>query len=813
MGCNTASLSEPRRKLKLALQKISLSEINMNSTKIFTVVCFILLCINQIQAVETAIKIGRKVLVKDCTRLGINLGGDNYYSGAALVKKRTSENFEGCSYRQCHFGPLQDEGGAATWFRVSESWKKALVGGKYTILSGPAKGTTGTITDITTKEVEHKGKPTEFSYFVFDKKVKPGPPNGGLLVERLLLDQGQFQPHHHYWNSEGNRLINGDVPPGSFGSAALVLAGTEKQALIRFATHYQRYGETNGNWRFRFWAKKIKGSPTLNVKADRNWGESKSVPLSEQWTKHDFKLRVDKVPEPKDAKDNPLLFFAFVAINGEVAVDDIEIWLEGDTNSTVFRDDCVKTLKEYQPGILRYLQMGGNTLDNCLQPPLRAHSFDSSRSSQVGPFQKHNKSPYSLHEMYELCEYLDCEPWYCLPGTLNQTEMTNFMEYLGAPADVGYGKVRAQLGHPQPWTEVFDHIHVEFGNEAWNNGAPYQVGGYNGPDYWHGLIAQSRKSRYYKANVLFHAGGQAVHNYRNRGIINNNPNADRLSVAPYVLHSFSKKEATSLDSNGKLFRWAYAWPLRGVTHQQGFMKVNHELVKAADMELSVYEFNHHITGGDGPLEPRNKLVTSIGGGLNIANTMLHQLKDLNIRSQCLFSLVQHSYNAHGVGHVRLWGTALNMRKGHRRFRPTFLTCALANRVIGGDLIETKHRGANPTFDATGVFDHNTGPETLKGLPCLHSFAFRDGQQRGLLLINLDTNKTHTVRLELPGRTNQSPAKAWLIHADHITDNNEFEQAVPQVTFSKLKIQNFNSGWKYELPATSMLGIVWETTSR
>ena len=48
----------------------------------------------------TTVRVTDKVLVKDCIRLGINLGGDNYYSGAALVKKRVCENFEGTSYRQ-----------------------------------------------------------------------------------------------------------------------------------------------------------------------------------------------------------------------------------------------------------------------------------------------------------------------------------------------------------------------------------------------------------------------------------------------------------------------------------------------------------------------------------------------------------------------------------------------------------------------------------------------------------------------------------------------------------------------------------------
>ena len=88
----------------------------------------------------TVIEMTDKVLVKDAVRFGINLGGDAYYSGAALVKDRARENFEGTSYRQCHFGPGSDSQGASTWFGSKYGdWDKILVGAKYTVLSGPSR--------------------------------------------------------------------------------------------------------------------------------------------------------------------------------------------------------------------------------------------------------------------------------------------------------------------------------------------------------------------------------------------------------------------------------------------------------------------------------------------------------------------------------------------------------------------------------------------------------------------------------------------------------------------------------------------------
>ncbi|MBM4050976.1 MAG: hypothetical protein FJ279_38255, partial [Planctomycetes bacterium] len=166
------------------------------------------------------VEMGDRVLVKDTVRLGINLGGDAYYSGAALVKKRALENFEGTSYRQCHFGPLQDENGATTWFPDHGSWNQILKGAKFTILSGPAKGITGTIVDVTTRKLEHQKQLKDFRYFAFDRKVPAGGENVGILVEVPRLKDGQLRPLDGFWTSKNSSISIGDVPPGSFGGAA-----------------------------------------------------------------------------------------------------------------------------------------------------------------------------------------------------------------------------------------------------------------------------------------------------------------------------------------------------------------------------------------------------------------------------------------------------------------------------------------------------------------------------------------------------------------------------------------------------------------
>jgi hypothetical protein len=763
----------------------------------------------------TTIRLTENVLVEDTMRLGVNLGGDAYYSGAALVKLRTRENFEGTMYRRCDYGPGVDETGVSTWFSPRDPWRELIIGGRYTILSGPSKGMTGIVQAIETREYMHEGRMKPFDHYVLDKPLELSEENVrvGIMLERDRTSDGTLGGGDGYWSGPANTIEIGDTADGSFGVAALRMNGTDEKAHHRFSTHYQRYGETNGVWTVRFRAKRAAGSPLLTVQPDRYSPREPitQAALRDQWTQHELTFTIDQVPEPTGPSDNPHLLFLFETEGGDALIDDVEIQLEGDENPTAFRDDVVEMLKRYNPGAIRKLQMGGSTLDNTLRGPMQSFAYSSQGGAEVGPKSRGSRDPYGLHEMYELCEYVDSNPWYTLPGTLTQKEMSNFLEYLGAPSDVGYGRIRAELGHPQPWTEVFETIHVELGNEAWNNAGPYQCGGFNGPDYWADIFALGKASPYYQPNIVFHAAGQGAHWSLNEGIMRDCPTADRFSVAPYIIQGFDADEYDEyLDTPEKFFRWAFAWPVQRSRHPDGAMLKNFQNAEAAGLELSIYEMNHHTTHGDGPLEPRNDLVTSIGGGMNVANNMLLMLKEHHLRTQCLFSLIQHGYNAHGVGEVRLWGTALCMREGQERYRPTFLACATANRVLGGDLIETVHEGANPTFSATGIFNKYRGVETSDELPVLWSYAFKDGKRRGLILLNLDVTNSQPVRLALDAILSDTPpAVAYTISADEITANNEYESGDPQVEVRRSELQRFRDGYGLTLPPHSMLAISWE----
>lgn len=194
----------------------------------------------------------------------------------------------------------------------------------------------------------------------------------------------------------------------------------------------------------------------------------------------------------------------------DVLIDGVEAWTDRENKypGCGVTDAFVDVLRRIKPGIVRELQMGGNTVENMIAPPLRqlaySQMFDGGgRRPGIGL-----SGGTSIPIFYGLCEAVGADPWQCVPGTLYPEEMAKFIEFIAAPADVGLGKLRAGQGHPKPYPETFKRIYVEIGNEAWNPVGTYARGGFNGPEYWTGLFAAATNSPHYKPNIVLVAGAQ-----------------------------------------------------------------------------------------------------------------------------------------------------------------------------------------------------------------------------------------------------------------------------------------------------------------
>ncbi len=481
-------------------------------------------------------------------------------------------------------------------------------------------------------------------------------------------------------------------------------------------------------------------------------------------------------------------------VSSSILLDDVSLTqTDGDpTNTTAFRDAVVNALREYHPGILRYwVEDLGDTLDNELASPfgrMRA-GYTSRYVARVNLIDV----MYGLHEFLELCELIGAEPWYVVPTTFSTQEMSNLIEYLGGPTSTTYGARRSARGHPIPWTNVFSRIHLEFGNESWNN-----------TDYYGGAISDmvsygnrsselfgvARSSPYFssaKFNLV--AGGQADFPNRNIAIHNASANHDALAVAPYF-GGYTDSFSTNEDLFGPLF----AEP--EMVNQTGYMRTNFNNIQSSSrpVPLAVYEVNLSTTAPSAiPQATLDSFTPSVGAGIAVADHMLMMLRDLAIRDQNLYSLTQYANGRSDGKYVLLWSTVRDMGVTDRR-RPQFLACALANQALSGDLVRATQSGDNPIWNQPLV--------NRIQYPTAHfiqSYAFSSGAQRSVIVFNL--SRTDALSVNFTGiNAPRGRVTFKQLTSANITDRNESAQTVAVTTQT---ISGFDPAQPLSLPPFSM----------
>jgi alpha-N-arabinofuranosidase len=130
-----------------------------------------------------------------------------------------------------------------------------------------------------------------------------------------------------------------------------------------------------------------------------------------------------------------------------------------------WRRDVVAAVRAMKPGSLRF---GGSSLisyqwETGIGPRERRVPFVN---DPWGNLEEHD---VGLHEFLDFCELVGAEPLVCVNA--NSTTLAQVLaeiEYCNGPADTPYGRIRAAMGHPEP----FDVRYWQIGNEQ--EGAPYE---------------------------------------------------------------------------------------------------------------------------------------------------------------------------------------------------------------------------------------------------------------------------------------------------------------------------------------------------
>jgi hypothetical protein len=797
---------------------------------LFVFTCLLIVVASAHSAEPTEIRVTDEVLVRDV--IGLGLCG---HPAAVHLKKSVEENFEGVVYRQIHRAVVYPTGILSSDFGAGKNseqraerlagMRKGLVGATVTILSGPGKGKQAKVARVSTRRdftAPWSRERTENIFFEFDRPLDvPGPLDipgdaesgqvqkvfdadpqryAGVMFERDETDRG-YSGGVRVRGEHG--LVTGDVPPGCYGNAALRLDGSEKVCSVTVRLYNKTAREPDGTWRVRFRAKNLSGEPVVSIADVEGLQDVNVVTISERnWKQYEFSFGID-APEDIERWAWAWHSASLDVSGGTILLDDLEMWKEGYTNPTPFTDDYVNVLRRWRPGVIRAAYQA-ETMRGAILPRLKSPAFSTTPHRSFGSAEARAGQRVSIHNHFRLCEHLGCDAWFSIPGTLHVEEMEKFIEYLAAPADVGWGRMRAELGHPEPWTETLRAIHIEIGNEAWNYAGLFRFSGYNGPDYWEGLFAAAKGSPYWGDKIRLNAGSQSFNSYLSRKIISNTPNADALTIAPYMIQKYPRELHAELSGDKDLLRWTQAYCLNRVANS---MDGQMEVKKEHDVDFTIYEVNYHITHGDGPVEPRNKICASLAGGINIVNTELKLMKDCGIRVQNLFNTNQfefgHSRELSELGGaVKLWGHIADMRPDHLRIRPKALGVMVANEILSGNMVSTVHGDGEPTF--TSPIDPD------QTWPVLHSYATADGQDRGLVLVNLDLEGNHSVRLRFGGGVAGGTARRWMLTDADFLANNEPEKGTPRLQIRADAVADFSDGREISLPACSIVSLRWRS---
>lgn len=731
---------------------------------------------------ETVVEITDDVIHEQVSPFGINLWGcgEKWSAHMPKLKNRVQENFEGSIYRNIVRATGFDVNGfEGTITRNAEEYIKRYTGSRCMILSGPDRWQTRTVVRIDPTEGKN-------GRFTLDKPYRPHPDENGFMLDVEALHEG----HSEFINvnQEGLSLHSGDVANNSFGQSCL---SVESGAGFSFPMYNPSAGVLKGNWTVRFRAKKKSGSPAIVIAAvtDGSDAASFSVKPGSAWKTFEKKLTVPSMQQG--------LVFAFTNSGGVALMDDLMIRREGDTNPTDFRDDVVNTLKRLRPSVIRHQYMGGSGVENTLRD--RLHAYASSYLTEPGHWP--GSIWYGMHQIFELCEEVGANPWYTLPGTTTQEEMKKYIEYLAAPPDTGWGAKRAAMGHPKPWSETFDRIHIEIGNEYFTFGGA----GYSGPDYWNDLIETGKASPYCATNMLFY-----VNSWTRGSTLY--PAADRRAFCGYIM-TFMNREITDqyMDTDDKLFRWALAFPYVAIKSKLCMM--GRDFHHWEDRGGAIYEANFHPTRGDTPAGVRNKVVASMGSALTLINYFLLTTKRYGVEPILYYDLdsrgAKKIKDGKGLGRVKVFSCAISLKEGEERYRPSYHAMAMVNAIMRGRMYGTRHGGDNPTIALKATFDKKMRKVTDSGdVPLLYSYAFGDDRQKGLVLINTDIKEPQTAILRFDGIPVDKKAALTVLEADSILADNEFETGAQQVLPRSMIIDSFESGHKLELPPHSIITLEW-----
>jgi len=701
-----------------------------------------------------------QVILAGVTRLGINMGDQNFYDSGQMLRNLISRNpeFAGMTYRSIFHC---QKGGPSRCVDLRQGiqfpadfWN----GARYEVLEGAAAGRRGTVTASGTDAggyafaLDPGGGTIGAGDWLEVEKEFPGDPAAGWWP--TLRGGAQLEAEH------------ADLPPGLPVHQALRIeasgAGQSADVNAFFdSTAGMTFVRLRGRYRLSFWAKAIRGPAVMHVHVGREVAGvrryvDEDIRLTPVWAEYREEFNANEVNLPPGTVN-----VGFSLTGGSVLLDNADLeQMGGDaSNRTVFRDEVVETLKELRPGVLRLMESKaglGSSIDNLLAAPMARE-----RAGYLTRFEREEDIAIGIPEFLDLCQEVGADPWIVAPTGMNLEDARKLAQYLAGPATTPGGALRMAAGRREPWTRAFRTIHIELGNETWNS--IFQGESMDHPaayGQWANAVFTAFRAAAGADAGRFDLviGTQAGYAGRNSALLAAVPQANSLAIAPYLMSGI-----TQWSNDDELYSPLLAQPEQ--MSLEGFVQA--AAATAGGRQLAVYEVNLHTTGGDPPQSVLDRFTPSSAAGVAVAGHMLRMMRDHGIRDEMLFCLEGYQFGRTDGKTVMLWGTVVAMDADGRK-RPQFLAESLANRAIRGDLVKVEITGENPTHDQP---PGNDGV-SLRNVHEIDAYAFRDGKRHSLIVFNYGLHNARRIKIDTPGLAHDANATLSRLVSSSPGDTNE-----------------------------------------
>ncbi|MEI6033099.1 MAG: hypothetical protein WCS65_02310 [Verrucomicrobiae bacterium] len=275
------------------------------------------------------------------------------------------------------------------------------------------------------------------------------------------FDTGTFAPEGGSTASLKMKIA-GATPESPHGPWHWLIAHNEQESKLRFNPAKQ--------YKISIWLKQ-EGMSDPKVRLQVGTIMTRELEVTKDWKKFEFDIPWENPEKPYATTQNEgTRLFVGAESDGTLWMDNLLIY-QTDVEPFAIMPRDIEALKDFRPAVLR-------TWGGLHAPTLEYWLSEGFAQLNKGDYGKSDQPVHaSLHQSLELCSAVGADPWLVLNPWFTAQENANLMEYLGGPADKGFGALRAKQGHPEPYTKTFKKIYLESNNEAWNGIMKYSVPG------------------------------------------------------------------------------------------------------------------------------------------------------------------------------------------------------------------------------------------------------------------------------------------------------------------------------------------------